>query len=156
MHIFLDTRTEQSAAIYFTRSQDERIRSVLPQKAKTLEEALSDYRQTLLPGASSYGRIIRADGQYAGDVWCYGIAPADTPQAMVSYCVFPEYWGQSIATAALAQFLGEVAQRFGIHIFGAFTYECNLPSRRVLERNGFVLTEAFTEDGIPSCYYERS
>ncbi len=156
MQIILGDRTEETVTRYFERAQDERIRSALPQKAKTLGEALQDYRRTLLPGATSYGRTIWAGSQYAGDIWCYGIAPADTPQAMVSYCVFPEYWGQGIATAALAQFVDEAVQRFNIHIFGAFTYESNLSSRRVLERSGFVLMETFTEDGIPSCYYERS
>lgn len=156
MRIALKDRTEETVSFYFERAQDARIRRSLPQKAQTLDEALRDYRRTLLPGAASYGRTIWADGTYAGDVWCYCIAPEDTPQAMVSYCVFPEYWGRGIASAALKLFLDEAGQRCGIHVFGAFTYENNLPSRRVLEHNGFRLTESFADEGGASCYYERN
>lgn len=66
MKISLRERTRESVAVYFEKAGTDEIRSVLPQRARTLEEALEDYQKTLLPGATSYGRIIYAGEKYVG------------------------------------------------------------------------------------------
>ena len=155
MDITLGTRTAETAAIYFERTNNETIRKVLPQKAQTVEEAVADFHASQLPGAASFGRTILADGAYVGDGWCYSIDPDDTPNAMVSYCVFERaLWRQGAASEALALFLGEIAQRYGLRTVGAFTFSDNLPSIRVLEKNGFRLMEEFVEDGVSSQYHQ--
>ena len=53
MSVKLGQRTEETVAVYFERAQSAAIRAVLPQRARTLEEALADYRRTLEPGASA-------------------------------------------------------------------------------------------------------
>ena len=157
MEITLGIRTAGTAAIYFEKTDNEAIRAVLPQKARTVEEAMADFHASQRPGASSFGRTILADGAYVGDVWCYCIDPDGTPSAMVSYCVFePEYRGQGAASEALALFLREAARRYGLKTVGAFTFSHNRPSIRVLEKNGFRLMEEFTEDGVPSQYFQLS
>lgn len=152
----LGERTEETVAAYFQKSRHPAIQAVLPQRARTLEEALADYRRTLEPGAGSYGRTIWADGAYVGDVWCYAMDPSGDPQAMVSYCVFQQsLWGRGIASRALGLFLSEIRERFGLERVGAFTYTANRGSIRVLEKNGFRLAESFVEDGVESRYYLR-
>lgn len=156
MSVKLGQRTEETVAVYFERAQSAAIRAVLPQRARTLEEALADYRRTLEPGASSFGRTILADGQYVGDVWCYCMDRSGDPQAMVSYCVFETaLWGRGIAARALGLFLAELRERFGLERVGAFTFSENAASIRVLEKNGFHREESFTEDGVESGYYLR-
>lgn len=153
----LRERTAQTAAEYFEKAQRPEIRAMLPQAAQTLEEALAAFEQSKQPGASSYGRTIWADGRYLGDVWCYAMDAAQSPQAMVSYCILdPDDWGRGYAGEALALFLGDVRERFGLTRFGAFTYAANLASIRVLEKNGFVLRERFWEDETESCYFETA
>ena len=155
MNIELKTRTEETVAIYFEKANTPAIRAVLPQKAKTLAEALEDFRKTQLPGGASYGETIYVDGQYIGDVWCYGMDKNEEPNAMVSYCVFaPEYYGKGIATKALGLFLGDVRGKFALESFGAFTFRSNTASIRVLEKNGFTVREEFEEDGVMSCYLQ--
>ena len=155
MDITLGTRTAEPAAIYFERTNNEIIRRALPQKARTVEEAVADFHVSQRPGASSFGRTILADGRYVGDVWCYCIDPDAVPNAMVSYCVFERaLWGQGAASSALALFLPEIAQAYGLKTVGAFTFADNLPSIRVLEKNGFRLAEEFVEDGVPSQYFQ--
>lgn len=157
MTITLGTRTEETVRIYFEKTNRELFRKVLPQKAQTVEEAVADYRQTLLPGATSYGRTILADGRYVGDVWCYCIDPEDSPNAMVSYCIIePELWGKGFAAEGLRLFLEEIGEKFPIHSVGAFTFSENTASIRVLEKNGFSMVEEFEEDGVPSKYFERT
>ena len=155
MKVTLQERTAETVAVYFEKANTPEIRQVLPQKAKTLEEALSDYRQTLLPGATSYGRTIYVGKRYVGDVWCYGIAPMEEPNAMVSYCIFDKAcWGQGVATEALMLFMNEICEKFHLKSLGAFTYASNLASIRVLEKNGFRIMEEFAEDGVLSRYYQ--
>ena len=156
MNIILGPRTEENVRIYFEKAQQPAIRRMLPQKAQTVQEALADFRKTQLPGASSYGRTIWADNRYVGDVWIYAIDPADMPNAMLSYCVFEQVvWGRGVASVAVRLFLSETAEKYSLTSVGAFTYAENTASIRVLEKNGFTLEEAFTEDGMASCYYQR-
>ena len=155
MEIQLGERTAETVAVYFERAQNPKIKAVLPQKAQTLEEALADYRETLKPGAGSYGRTILVDGKYIGDVWCYGIDLEEEPNAMLSYCVFEEVlWSQGIATRAVGLFLVEIQKKYGLRTVGAFTYAENVGSIRVLEKNGFVILESFEEDGRESKYLQ--
>ena len=156
MRVELGTRTVETVAVYFERAQQDIIRRTLPQKAQTLEEALRDYEDTLRPDAESFGRTILADGAYVGDVWCYCIDKAEEPNAMLSYCVFEtSCWGRGIASEAVALFLAEVRERYDLRTVGAFTYADNEASIRVLEKNGFSLTEDFFEDGKWSKYFQR-
>lgn len=155
MQIVLGARTAETAAVYFEKANHAAIRKFLPQKAKTAAEAVSDFHASQLPGASSFGQTILADGRYVGDIWCYGIDLNDTPNAMVSYCVFEQtLWGQGAASKALELFLLEIARKYGFKTVGAFTFSDNIPSIRVLEKNGFRLAEEFVEDGVSSKYFQ--
>ena len=156
MILTLEKRTEETVRIYYEKSQQPFIKSVLPQKAQSIEEALADYRNTLLPSASSYGKTIFADGQYIGDIWCYCIDLSETPNAMLSFCIFDKnYWNQGIATEAASMFLQEITAKYKLKSIGAFTYAENHASRRVLEKNGFQLAEEFIEDGKQSVYLQK-
>ena len=154
--VTLRERTVVHVALYYQKTEDPRIAAGLPRGFSTLEEAMSAFEKTRLPGADSFGRTVYVGERYVGDVWCYGMDLAGQPQAMVSYCVFePELWGRGIATRAVGEFLGEVEKRFSIRRFGAFTYLSNVPSVKVLQKNGFRLAETFSEDGVESGYFEK-
>ena len=157
MEITLGVRTAETAALYFEKASSPSIRKTLPQRARTVDEAVADFYESQKPGASSFGRTILADGRYVGDVWCYCIDPGGDPGAMVSYCVFEQdLWGLDVASTSLGLFLGEIGPKFGLKTVGAFTFADNFPSIRVLEKNGFRLMEEFTEDGVLSRYYQRN
>ena len=155
MVITLEKRTADTVKTYFEKANRPEIKQVLPQKAKTVEEALEDYEQTLLPNAKSYGQTVYVDGNYVGDVWCYCIDPDDEPNSMLSFCIFePEYWSKGIATAAVKMFIQKICAIYKVKNIGAFTFAHNLASIRVLEKNGFVLMEEFEEDGVLSKYFQ--
>lgn len=157
MKIELKERTAETVITYFNKAQQDIIKSTLPQKAKTLDEALQDYQKTLLPNAPSYGRTIFADGVYVGEVWCYCIDNSDTPNAMLSYCIFEDsLWNKGIATAAVSTFLKTVKEIYSLRTIGAFTYSDNPASIRVLEKCGFSFAEEFNEGGRLSRYYQYS
>lgn len=56
--IVLGERTEETVRVYFEKAKQPEIKAMLPQKAQTVEEALEDYKETLLPSATSFGRTI--------------------------------------------------------------------------------------------------
>lgn len=154
MKVELRERTEEHARIYFERTRDEEIQRMCPQKAQTAEEAAADFRKSVQPGSTSYGRTIYADGQYVGDIWCYCMHEETEPDAMISYCIFEKkMWGRGIAAEATRMFLAEIGAKFAIKTAGAFTYMDNQGSVRVLEKNGFRLMESFSEEGAESGYY---
>lgn len=155
MKIELRERTEETVKIYYEKSKDPRITATLSRRDITLEQALEEYRETLLPGAKSFGRTIWAQGEYVGDVWCYGIDREDNPQAMLSYCVFePSLWGKGIASQAVGEFIVLLREQLGLKNLGAFTFSSNTASCRLLERAGFVCMEEFEEDGVLSRFYQ--
>ncbi len=156
MTVTLGERTPETVRMFFHQSRRPDIRRFLPMKAATEAEALADYQQTLLPGARSYGRTILLDGRYVGDVWCYAMAPGETPEAMLSYCVWDaECRRQGVATRGVRLFMAEIDCRFGIRRLGAFTYADNAASLRVLEKCGFQRAETIAESGVLSYYYQR-
>ena len=155
MVITLGERTAETVRIFFEKANRPEIKKVLPQKAKTVEEALADYEKTRLPGATSFGQTILADGRYVGDVWCYCINMDDEPNCMVSFCIFEmESWSKGIATAALKLFIEAIRAKYGVKTIGAFTYANNLASISVLEKNGFSVMEEFEENGVLSKYLQ--
>ena len=155
MLITLKNRTADSVRIYYEKANKTEIKRVLPQKAKTVEEALEDYEQTLLPNAKSFGQTVYADGKYVGDIWCYCIDMNDEPNCMLSFCIFElEYWSKGIATAAVKMFIQNICARYHVKTIGAFTFAHNQASIRVLEKNGFIVMEEFEEDGVLSKYFQ--
>lgn len=156
MKIELHDRTADTVITYFRMARDPEIRRYLPQKAATEADALADYERTRQPGADSYGRTIYADGVHVGDIWCYCLQE-DTPNAMLSYCIFDKTrWNQGIATAALQLFLTEIAEKFHLKSVGAFTFSANGASVHVLCKSGFDVMETLVEDGIESIYLQRT
>ena len=155
MVITLEKRTADSVRIYFKKANRPEIKQVLPQKAKTEDEALEDYEKTLLPNATSFGQTVYVDGKYVGDVWCYCIDMEDEPNCMVSFCIFEsEYWSKGIATTAVNMFIKKVCIKYNVKTIGAFTFAHNSAAIRVLEKNGFVVMEEFEEDGVWSKYLQ--
>lgn len=155
MEIVLGTRTAETVKMYFTKSNNETICRFLPQKAKSIDEAIMDYELTLHPEATSYGKVILVDGQYIGDIWCYCIDFDDSPNTMISYCIFETaYWNKGIATEAMRLFIKEVIEKYDFKTIGAFTFSDNISSIKVLEKNNFELVTEFVDNGVLSKYFQ--
>jgi RimJ/RimL family protein N-acetyltransferase len=78
-------------------------------------------------------RTIVFNGQVAGSVVSY----EEDGLPEVSYWLGREFWGQGIASRALAEFLDQHQRQRPIR---ARVAKDNLPSLRVLEKCGFVIT----------------
>lgn len=155
MRVVLKNRTEADVKIYYEKAQQPEIKEMLPQEAKSVEEAVAAYRKTLLPGSTSCGHTIYADDRYVGDIWCYCINRGETPNAMLSFCIFEKaYWNRGITSKAVSLFLKEIHDRYELETIGAFIFSDNISSQHVLAKSGFQLMEEFIEDGRKSRYYQ--
>lgn len=85
----------------------------------------------ILADDSTLNKAIEVDGRLAGSIASF-IMEGDLE---VTYWIGRSFWGQGIATEALAQFLQLQQTR---PVFGRVATD-NSGSRRVLEKNGFVV-----------------
>jgi predicted acetyltransferase len=100
------------------------------------------------------------DGDFCGSIgarWQRGTeALPPTCLGHIGYAVVPWKRGRGYATEALRQVLPEIA-REGLRYVEITTVPDNVPSRRVIERNGGVLVEAFVQPeslgGTPALRY---
>jgi RimJ/RimL family protein N-acetyltransferase len=84
--------------------------------------------------------IVTENGTVAGQLLSF---PRDGVRE-IGYWLGRRFWGRGIATAALAEFLPLVTER---PLYGVVS-EPNIASRRVLERNGFVLAERHERESL--------
>ncbi len=153
--VLLETRTLEHVKTFWEKSQDEELERLFPFNRGTLNDAIKLYEEALKPGARSFGKVMEVEGNYIGDVWCYGIDEVSEKQAFVSIVIFDKtYWGKGIGKQALKQFCQLVFDTYDIDKLCAFTYKYNKSSIGTLEAVGFEKLEEFEEDGILSCYYE--
>jgi RimJ/RimL family protein N-acetyltransferase len=85
----------------------------------------------ILSDASGVKQTILVDGQVAGNI----VSWEQFGEREVGYWIGRDYWGQGVATRALAAFLGHVTAR----PLYAHVAKHNIGSRRVLEKCGFTI-----------------
>jgi len=112
--------------------------------------AFDAHWRRILADGSTVIRVIDVDGETAGHVLSW----QSEGRRYVGYWVARDFWGRGIATAALAEYLGEVRQR-PLH---ALVSTDNVGSIRVLEKCGFVeigpADDKFADEGVPGLLYE--
>ena len=82
---------------------------------------------------------VEVDGELAGAV---GSWPEDG-RRLVGYGIDRARWGRGVASAGLASFVTDRVPERPLH---AWVVPTNLGSRRVLEKNGFVLVETHEDE----------
>lgn len=121
----LDTLYEMQAAPGWTEMAG------IPRRDRT---AFFAHRGTTSADPAVLTRAIEVDGGLAGEALSFVV---DDGRRVIGYGVRRELWGRGIASAALRALLALVPER---PIYATVS-PANAGSRRVLERNGFVLAE---------------
>ncbi len=97
-------------------------------------EAFDAHWRRIMADPTVIIQTIVRDGQVVGSVLSY----EDEGKPEVSYWIGKDYWGQGIATRALADFLAQGNRARPIY---ARVAKDNLASRRVLEKCGFTVID---------------
>ncbi|HSC49002.1 MAG TPA: GNAT family protein [Gaiellaceae bacterium] len=112
--------------------------------------AFDAHWRRILANDQTVVRVIDVDGEAAGHVASW---PSEG-RRYVGYWLAREFWGRGLATAALAEYLGEVRER-PLH---ALVSTDNVASIRVLEKCGFVAIgpadDKLADEGVPGLLYE--
>lgn len=90
-------------------------------------------------GRDALFRSIVVDGRCAGTVSAEQRGDVYCRDAEVGYFLRTDLWGRSVMTKALGLFCSEAFAALDIVRLSALVYEPNRASRRVLEKNGFML-----------------
>jgi RimJ/RimL family protein N-acetyltransferase len=95
-------------------------------------DAFMAHWHKILADETTINQTILYDGQVAGSIACYEDEEFGKPE--VTYWIGKPYWGQGVATRALAALLSHVKVR---PVFGRAAKD-NIGSLRVLEKCGFT------------------
>jgi RimJ/RimL family protein N-acetyltransferase len=125
---------EDDLSIFFEQQLDSDANHMAAFTAQdpTNRDAFMAHWHMILADATVIIRTIVLDGHVVGSVLSY----EESGRPEVSYWIGKEYWGQGIATGALAEFLMHGNTARPIYARAA---QDNIGSRRVLEKCGFAI-----------------
>lgn len=157
MNLTLKERLEENVIVFYEKTKDQNITNFLPLSSSSLEDTLNQFKESKLPNANSYGKCIYFDDEYIGDIWAYGKNLEESPNFMISFCIFnSNFWNKGIATKALEKFLIVLKEKYPIESVGAFIYKENKSSFKVLLNNGFLIKEVIIDNEIEDEVYKYS
>jgi RimJ/RimL family protein N-acetyltransferase len=131
--VFLRAVNELDLPVFFEQQRDPESNAMaaFPPRER---DAHTAHWAKIMADHSTLLRTIQCDGAVAGHIVSWN----NTGSREVGYWLGREYWGQGIATQALALFLEEEPTRPLV----AHVAKHNIGSRRVLEKCGFVVVSA--------------
>ena len=122
---------EQDLEALFLQQADPLANDLAHFPARNHADFMRHWHDNILGNDSVYAQVIEWHGQIAGSMQSWH----QDGMQMLGYWLGYEFWGQGIASAALHDFLPLLAMR----PLYAYVHQDNLPSQRVLEKNGFTL-----------------
>ena len=84
-------------------------------------------------------RAVVAEGKAVGGITVTRGQDVYRRSAEIGYWLTPAYWGRGIMTEAVRQICLLAYKELDLIRITGLVYEPNIPSRKVLEKNGFVL-----------------
>jgi RimJ/RimL family protein N-acetyltransferase len=96
-----------------------------------------------------YFKITEKDsGNFVGVVKLE-ITKKDSSEAEIGYMILPEYWGKGIISTVAKKLLDMAKRKSQLNKVYAIIDPENIPSRKILEKNGFQSKEFKDYDGLP-------
>ena len=132
---------DSDVPIFFEHQRDPEATGMAAFPARD-REAFDAHWQKILADDQVTKKTVLFEDRVAGNVVSFD----QDDKRLVGYWIGREFWGQGLATRALAELLAELPQR-PLHAYVATT---NAGSIRVLEKCGFVLAE----EGVEELLYE--
>jgi RimJ/RimL family protein N-acetyltransferase len=117
--------------IFFEHQSDPEASAMAAFPSRDYDAHMAHWTNNVLGNETGFVRTIDIDGQVAGNV----VSWAADGRRLVGYWIGRDFWGQGVATRALAEFLDQVVTERPLH---ALVAPHNLGSIRVLEKCGFV------------------
>ncbi len=97
---------------------------------------------------------IDLEGQAIGGIGIHPQADIFRKNAELGYWLAEEYWGRGITTEAIRLVIDYAFENLDVDRVFARPFGSNIPSQRVLEKNGFVLEARFEKTIIKGDEYQ--
>ncbi|MCL1901463.1 MAG: GNAT family N-acetyltransferase [Firmicutes bacterium] len=89
--------------------------------------------------SKSIFKTITVDGKFCGSIGAFKKDGLFSKSAEIGYWIAQEYWKKGIVTTSVSKICKIAFETFDIVRISATPFEHNTGSRRVLEKNGFIL-----------------
>ncbi len=151
---------DSDAEPYASMNADPEVMRYFPARLSRAESDASLKRQRALIAERGWGLwVVEVNGAFAGftGLAIPRFAAPFMPCVEASWRLRPEYWGRGIAYRAALQALEYGFNSLRLPEIVSFTATVNLPSRRLMERLGFVHDAAndFDHPAIPEAHALR-
>jgi ribosomal-protein-alanine N-acetyltransferase len=114
----------------------------LDQTKLFLKKIIDDYAER--PGLGRWAMFSKAGMDYAGS---FAIIPIDnSKQLQLGYALLKQYWGKGFASESVKGGLKVAFEQLKLKEIAGITYPENIPSQKVLLKNGFEFDRTFTEE----------
>ncbi len=146
--LFVRPYTADDLPLFFRLNGDEEVmRYIRPaqslgQTQEFLEKTIAAYAER--PGIGRWALFSKSDQQFAGS---FAIIPVDnSDQLQLGYALTKENWGKGYASESVKGGIQYAFGNLGLTEIAAITFPENIPSQKVLLKNGFVFDKAFMEE----------
>ena len=99
-------------------------------------------------------RAIIVDGEFSGTIGIHPQSDVFRKNAELGYWLARQYWGKGIMTKAVSRMVDFGFSNLNIDRIFARTFGRNIPSRKVLEKAGFILEAEFKSTIYKNGRYE--
>jgi RimJ/RimL family protein N-acetyltransferase len=114
----------------------------LEQSKEFLQKIITAYAER--PGMGRWGMFSNQDHRFLGS---FAIIPVEkSDKLQLGYALIKENWGKGYATESVKGGLQYAFGYLGLTEIAGITYPENIPSQKVLLKNGFVFDRTFKED----------
>jgi ribosomal-protein-alanine N-acetyltransferase len=107
-----------------------------------LKKIIADYAK--LPGKGRWAIFLKEDNRFVGS---FAIIPIEnTDQLQIGYALAKEDWGKGYASESVRGGMQYAFNKLALTEIAAITFPENVPSQKILLKNGFVFDKIFTEE----------
>lgn len=137
---------------YFQLVSNEQVMAQITERTFPLEEAQVNYQKLLERNEKfgifgSYKVSVSVTDEFIG-LGHLTLNENETEEAEIGYMILPEYWGKGYGSTIAKQLI-ELAKQTKLNILKAVIDPKNIPSRKILIKQGFTSEEICEIDGLP-------
>lgn len=152
MKIKLEKLTQSDFPNYFQLVNNEKVMKMITEKAIELEEAKIDFKNLieknkLEPNFGKFKIVNNETNEFLG-LAKLEIYENNSQKAELGYMLLPEYWGKGIASIVGEILIETGKKQNSIKQLLAIIDPKNIPSRKILTKNGFTSKELKNIDGL--------
>ena len=159
MQIVLEKFQKADFDLYYALVSEERVMAQITERAIPLEEAEINFHSLLKRNqqAEKIGSYKIYDQQTLEYIGLGHITPDDdlSGEAELGYMILPQYWGKGYGSE-IARVLLVKAGEAGMTSLKAIIDPDNIPSRRILQKHGFISEKIGEIDGLPAEILRKS